>query len=76
MRDGAEFEAWTKNGYRSNGWKRLEKIEREGIASDWEFFIRWVANHGYEDAVAVMKRVAARVGERERKRQSPFEAGG
>ena len=76
MRDQTDFEAWPKDEYRSPGWARLERIVREGIASDWKFFIRWVANHGYEDAVAVMKRIRAKVEEGERKRQSPFEAAG
>ena len=76
MRDRAEFEAWTKDKYRAPGWKRLEKIEREGAASDWKFFIWWLNLYGYEDAVAMKKRVRAKVEEGERKRQSPFEAGG
>ena len=74
MRDRAEFEAWPKDKYRSNGF--VEQVEREGAISNWKFFIWWLNLYGYEDAVAMKKRVRAKVEEGERKRQSPFEAGG
>ena len=61
-------------GYRSNGF--IRKIEREGAISNWKFFIAWVYHSGYADAVAMEKRVKAKLEEGERKRQSPFEAGG
>ena len=74
MRDQTDFKAWTKNGYRSNG--VVERIKRDGAINNWKFFVHWVAHNGYADAVATMERISAKVEERERKRQSPFEAGG
>ena len=72
-----DFQAWPKGEDRDPVWRKLEEIERGNAASDWGFFIGWVAKYGYEDAVAVLERMSesirARVEESQRKGRGPFE---
>ena len=56
MRDSTDFEPWTKEKYRSPGWVRLERKEREYVVADWKFFVRWLELYGYAAGVAALER--------------------